>query len=59
MQAFLSDFDQQVIETQKPVENGETVQVELVNKSVCIEEWSFLYYTFPAYTTERAIFQDT
>lgn len=38
MQAFLSDFDQQVIETQKPVENGETVQVELVNKSVCIEE---------------------
>lgn len=30
-QAFLSDFDQQVIETQKPTDNGGTVQAAMVS----------------------------
>lgn len=35
-QAFMSDFDEQVIETQKlVVENGGTVQVEMVIRPYC------------------------
>lgn len=59
-QAFMSDFDQQMIETQKPVENGGTVQVAMVRKPYyALRNDYFCIKKFPAYKTKGTVIQDT